>query len=499
MKPSMSPSNRDQAHRIISTPAKFCEVLTNIKLRPYQLEPFEAIWQSISTHAGRTFVIKFSRQSGKDELIANLLVFLMVRLQYQDASIVCAQPTFKPQTINAMSRLDARLSTPWFRKLYKRSAGYMYRFGRCHLSYFSADGSAHVVGATARTLLIINEAQDVDAAIYDKSFSPMAASGNATKLFSGTSWTSNTLLAREERASRQAQEADGFRRVFVSDGEAIGRCNAFYKQHMDAQIVKFGRNHPLIKTQYFCEEIDAEAGMFGPARLSLMVADQSNQDQPTFGRSYAFLLDIAGQDESRMHISSDAPLTNPGRDSVSLSIVELDLSNLAIAALPTYRVIRRFSWTGQPHVSIYHILRNLVQTWAPIYIVIDATGVGEGLWSLLDFAYPKKVIPVKFTQQEKSEIGWRFLSIIETGRFRDCAPDPSVDEQYRGCISEVLAGPGKLLRWGVPDGTRAADGDLLHDDALISDSLVAVLDRQEWQPFTEPEVFMFHPPDPLKG
>ena len=140
-----------------------------------------------------------------------------------------------------------------------------------------------------------------------------------------------------------------------------------------------------------------------------------------------------------------------------------------------------------------------MQTWHPIYIVIDATGVGEGLWSLLDYAFPKIVLPVKFTQQEKSEIGWRFLSIIETGRFRDCAPASNVDEQYRGCMSEVLPGPGKLLRWGVPDGTRAADGELLHDDAVISDSLVAILDRQGWEPFTEPELYMFHPPDPLKG
>ena len=240
-----------------------------------------------------------------------------------------------------MERLDARLSKPWFKPLYKRSAGYLYKFGYCRLSYFSADSDAHVVGATARTFLIINEAQDIDPAIYDKAFVPMTASGNATKLISGTSWTSNTLLSREERAARQAQEADGFRRVFITDGEAVGKCNAYYQEHMNAQIVKFGRNHPLIKTQYFCEEIDAEAGMFNSARLALMVADQPAQDQPIPGRSYAFCLDVAGQDEARMHISSDAPLTNPGRDAVSLSIIDMDCSNLAIAALPTYRVIKR--------------------------------------------------------------------------------------------------------------------------------------------------------------
>ncbi len=233
-----------------------------------------------------------------------------------------------------------------------------------------------------------------------------------------------------------------------------------------------------------------------------MVGDQPAQDIPTPGKPYAFCLDVAGQDESRMSVGAaqaSPELSNPGRDSVSLSIIELDCSNLAIASLPTYRVVARHSWTGQPHIKLFSILKNLVQTWNPMYIVIDATGVGEGLWSLLDHLYPRKVIPVKFTQQEKSEIGWRFLSIIETGRFRDCTNQADVIEQYRGCISEVLPGPGKLLRWGVPDGTRAADGDLLHDDAVISDSLVSILDRQEWQPFTEPDFYIFHPSDPLKG
>jgi len=49
--------------------------------------------------------------------------------------------------------------------------------------------------------------------------------------------------------------------------------------------------------------------------------------------------------------------------------------------------------------------------------VIDATGVGEGLWSLLDNAFgPLTVLPVKFTSKVKSELGYGLLGIIESGR-----------------------------------------------------------------------------------
>ncbi len=111
---------------------------------------------------------------------------------------------------------------------------------------------------------------------------------------------------------------------------------------------------------------------------------------------------------------------------------------------------------------------------------MDATGVGEGLWAMMDHAFPTRVIPVKFTQQGKSEIGWRFLSIIETGRFRDHAHTNEVRLQYSKCISEILPGPAKTLRWGVPDGTRGPAGELIHDDFILADSLTAKLDELEW-------------------
>jgi hypothetical protein len=122
----------------------------------------------------------------------------------------------------------------------------------------------------------------------------------------------------------------------------------------------------------------------------------------------------------------------------------------------------------------------MAEQWRPEHIVIDATGVGEGLWAMVDKAFPTRVIPVKYTQQEKSDIGWRFLSIIETGRFRDEAPSDVVRIQYKMCRSEILPGPAKTLRWGVPDGTRGPDGALVHDDHVMADSLVAKLDELEW-------------------
>jgi hypothetical protein len=505
---------RDRVLLDLSTnPSRFSAVFSNILLRPYQLAPIHPILNSIFTHAGRSFVVIFARQSGKDELLANLIVYLLARLHYLDSSIVFVSPTFKPQTITAMNRLDARMSSPWFKNYCRRSSGYIYKFDHATCTYLSAEPGASVVGATARTLLIINEAQDVRPAIYDKRFAPMAASGNATRIFSGTSWTNNTLLARELRLARQAERADGLQRVFIVPGDQVASSNPYYAAHLQGEIARFGKNHPLIQSQYFCQEIDAQAGMFPPARQALMRGSHASRAIPEPGKMYAFLIDVAGQDECAgwLHDAAAAPadgasqprsdlmLVNPGRDYTLLKIVEIDKSTLPTIGKPAYRVVYRQSWLGKSHVVIFGALKALAAAWQPWRIVIDATGVGEGLYSMLGTSLGSNIVlPVKFSASMKSELGYGFLAIVESGRYQEYAPvDRAFQEQLDYCTSEILMGPAKLMRWGVPDGTRNIQGGLVHDDDLVASSFCHLLDGLEWT--TPTEMLIVPGLDPIKS
>ena len=319
----------------------------------------------------------------------------------------------------------------------------MYQLGNARLQFFSGEPRANVVGATADLLLSVDEAQSISPAKFDKDFDPKTASTNATRIFWGTAWTSDTLLERERRAAQQASKLDGVQRVFYFTADDVRRLVPAYGIKVDNLITALGRNHPLIRTQYFCESIDSQSAMFNPARL-MLIESPSPDPAPGFemGRASgcAFLIDVAGQDESKFntHNFFDLGLGNPGRDSTALTIVEIDLSTLETLNQPTYHVVARHSWVGENHLSIFGKLKNLSETWHPAHIVMDATGVGEGLWALLDREFPARVIPVKFTQQEKSEIGWRFISIIETGRFHDHCHTDEVHLQYSQCICEIL-------------------------------------------------------------
>jgi hypothetical protein len=135
--------------------------------------------------------------------------------------------------------------------------------------------------------------------------------------------------------------------------------------------------------------------------------------------------------------------------------------------------------------------------------------VGAGLASFLRKSLPRRVIPFVFSAASKSRLGWDFLAVIDSGRFRDWDPglaeapdgDPAAQWVYReataGCMGEevwevfyrqldacqmdVSPGPEQRMRWGVPDGRRdPLNGAPLHDDLVLSAALCAALEEQDW-------------------
>jgi len=205
-------------------PVRYAEQALGIRLRPYQTEPLERILDSIEKHLGDSFVIIFPRQSGKDEFLLDLIQYLADLYSVLPVGIVTVNPTYSPQTENAMQRFDRLVqSNILTRGQWRNYGGHMRILGEMHVTFLSGDKKASVAGATASLLLIINEAQDISPRLYSQKFEPMVASTNATRIFAGTAWTSRTLLAEEKRAAQAAERLDKRKRVFMIDAEKVFR------------------------------------------------------------------------------------------------------------------------------------------------------------------------------------------------------------------------------------------------------------------------------------
>jgi hypothetical protein len=104
--------------------------------------------------------------------------------------------------------------------------------GRGRITFLSAAPDSSIVGATASALLEVDEAQDVLSLKYEKDVAPMGASTNATRVFWGTSWTSQTLLAQQMRRSQEEEKRDGIRRVFRLTADDVAAEIAAYRRHV---------------------------------------------------------------------------------------------------------------------------------------------------------------------------------------------------------------------------------------------------------------------------
>jgi len=484
------------ATRILSNIRWFSRLVVKRPLRNYQLAPADAILDSVLHGKGLSFAIVFSRQAGKNELSAQLEAYLLNIFQRKGGQIVKAAPTYKPQLINSKMRLQDVLDNPWNKGHVKTREGYITQLGKACVIFLSADPASQVVGATASLLLECDEAQDVNEEKWEVDFTPMTASTNATKVYYGTVWTSRTMLAKISRNLLALEATDGQQRVFYVPWQDVAAEVPAYGEHVTAEITRKGRHHPMIKTQYFLEEIDSEGRMFDDRRQALMQGTHPRQATPTEGAIYAATLDVAGSDEEMT--GDELREAKPTKDLTVASIFRIDLATVRdpLLAAPSYHLVDVFSDVGTKHTRLYGQLRAYFELWNPRHIVADASGVGAGLVAFLGakHAFGSRVTPFQFSPpKRKSDLGWDFLSVVETGRFKHYRDDGSQDwrefwAQVEQCRYEVTEGEEKRMSWGVPSAT-------IHDDRLLSAALVAELDKVQWAvPLPS---LIIHAPDPL--
>ncbi|MGE3799196.1 MAG: hypothetical protein AB7G88_15315, partial [Thermomicrobiales bacterium] len=325
------------------------------RLRDYQLGPAEAILRSVHGRRGEQHVVVFSRQAGKDELLAQIVIQILVEHRKTGGNVILVAPTFRPQGLTMRDRLMERLRDAGLARRARTREGMIVELGKASARFLSASPMASARGQTASLLLVANETQDILPAQWDAVFSPMAATTNATTVYLGTVWSRHTLLARQMRYLEQLP-GDAQGRVWKVAWDFVAAQLPAYDAYVRQRIDQLGAEHPHIKTEYFLEELDDAGTLFTERHIARMQGAHPRQRSATDGKRYALLIDVAGQ--------SEIPLM-PGtadwrgrRDSTALTVVEIGVSaneEQGIAAYgrqQVYRVVDRMVWTGVGQAAI---------------------------------------------------------------------------------------------------------------------------------------------------
>ena len=482
-------------------------------LYAYQLAPLRAVLDSVLNCRGGEFLLVFPRQSGKNEAVAQLLVYLRTLLQRHGGQIVYG--AVGDGLGRGLRRLEERLDNPWTAGLWRRE-GRPTRVivGRAAVAFLSSHPRAAARGETADPLLIIDEAQDQDAAHIEAVFTPMRAARNATALYLGTARLTSDFLWAKKQELEALSAADGAPRVFLVGPETVTAENGAYAAFLSEQVRRYGRRHPIIAAEYFLEPDGGQGGLFPEWRVALMRGSHPRQRAPQTGELYVAAVDLAGQDET-----TGGSLRNPARDYTVATIFRVRSRTAdepasaaddadaaepeAAASLPAYQAAHVFVDPGSRHFqavpgslrladTLLAYLHHWDATGGLGHVVVDATGVGQGLADWLAARLgSQRVTPFQFSGPSKARIGSDFLALIDTGRFKYWAGEagPGSDGWWFwrqvGACAFSLRERGRFdrdLRWGVADTDRVSvmgePAQPVHDDRLLSAALVAELDRR---------------------
>lgn len=495
-----SPEARLLAHLLRDIELFSAHVLGR-RLYPYQAEALRAVIDSVLHQRGHEFLLVFPRQSGKNEATAHLLVYLLTLFQRRGGQMVFA--AVGDGVGRGMRRLQERLDNPLTAGRWRRlRRPERYSLGSASVVFLSSHPRAASRGETADRLLIIDEAQDQDAAHIEAVFTPMRAARNATAVYLGTVRRTSDFLWSKKGELEAASREDGVRRVFMVGPDLVAAANPDYGRFLTAQVTRYGRRHPIIAAEYYLEPLDGQGGLFPAWRRELMRGDHPRQHVPDPGALYVATIDLAGQDEGATH--PGARLHNPGRDYTVATVFRLDAAPAAsghdTAADPVYRAVDVFVDHGSRHFEampdrprLADRLLDYLRRWGVSHTLIDATGVGQGLsgWLASELGASRVTAHALGGRAAKARLGSDFLALIETGRFRYWSGDedqPLSDgwwlwQQAAACTFSLSGGGGfdHDLRWGVPAQTKIATPlgtQPVHDDRLLSAALIAEFDRR---------------------
>jgi len=434
-----------------------------MELRPYQLEVARAVLDSIENRRGLTFSVEIARQGGKNELSAHIEVLLLTMFMAHGGSAVKCSPTFKPQTVISMLRLKQRLDDFGFGGAWEAEMGYIVRLGAARQVFLSAEETSSVVGHTADILLEIDESQDVNKDKYSKEFRPMASSTNATTVHYGTTWDDSTLLEQIKQSNLEQEKQDSIRRHFRYDWQEVSKYNPDYLSFVESERARLGADHPLFLSQYALLPIRSTGGFLSRTQIAMLQGTHSRQGgRESEGKIYVAGLDLAGEAE----ITDEPGMIKQGRDAAVLTIAQV-IRPVGDAAVKELRieVVEHYAWVGRRHPELYRELLHIIKdTWNCSRVVIDATGVGEGVASFLRAALGYRIIPFKFTQPSKSALGFNLLAAINSGSLSLYRADGSAE--YREMLIELerarsISRPNRTINFYVDP----AEG---HDDYLVS-------------------------------
>lgn len=403
--------SQDFVDRLIDKMMQFMVVLVGHDLHPYQKPLARRMMESIIINDGEEITALAARQSGKSETIADTVSTLMVLLprlaniypellgKYKNGLMVGLFAPTESQAETLFSRTVTRLSSeraldvlsdPEIDDVAAKVGGVtkMIRLKKSgsSLTMMTANPRAKIESKSFH-LIVIDECQEADDFIVNKSISPMRAYYAGTMVKTGTPTTSKNNFYRSIQLNRRRQTGKRARQNhFQWDWRDVSKYNDNYNRFIKKETLRIGEDSDEFQMSYNCKWL-LERGMFVTSSIMDDLGDTSQELVKVWHQTPV----VVGIDPARK------------MDSTVVTVVWVDWDRPDEFGYFDHRVLNWLEIQGDDWEEQYFQIVNFLSNYDVLAIGVDANGVGDVVAQRLKVLMPRaEVIPLTSSQSEQS-------------------------------------------------------------------------------------------------
>jgi hypothetical protein len=419
----LDPLSQEAVDHIVERMLVVVDEVSGHPLRPYQVVFARRVIESLVIGDGETITALFSRQSGKSETVANVVAACMIMLpvlavvfpdlleKFAEGMLVGAFAPVDEQADNLFGRIVQRLtsdralaimSDPDINikvvskgrelRLIRAGSLSLVRKTTCH-------PRAKIEGRTYH-LILIDEAQDADERVVNKSITPMGASTNATMVWTGTpTYTKGVFYRQIQKNKRAAGSRRGRVNHFEADWKLVSKSNANYKKFVSKEILRIGEDSDEFKLSYRLIWL-LETGMFTTGERMDELADLSMEVVRAWHKSPV----LVGIDPARK------------QDSTVVTVVWVNWDYPDEFGQYEHRILNWLDLTGLDWEVQFARIVEFLASYSVLSIGVDSGGIGDVVISRLKVLLPGVDIVAMPSDRGAQSTRWKHLmSLMSSG------------------------------------------------------------------------------------
>jgi hypothetical protein len=479
--------------RLVDKMMTFMDVLVGHSLHPYQTPFARRLMESVIIGDGKEITALASRQSGKSETIANTVATLMVLLprlskmypdllgKFKDGIWVGLFAPTEGQAETLFGRTVNRLTSPRALEILgdaeiddvAAKIGGVTKMIRLKnsgstITMMTANPRAKIESKTFH-LIVIDECQEADDFVVNKSIAPMMAYYAGTMVKTGTPTTKkNDFYKSIQLNKRQQTGRRSKQNHFQWDWRDVAKVNSDYGKFIKKEMLRIGEDSDEFQMSYNCKWL-LERGMFVTSNTMDDLGDTSQELVKVWHKTPV----VVGIDPARK------------MDSTVVTVVWVDWDRPDAFGYFDHRVLNWLELQGDDWEEQYFQIVNFLSNYDVLAIGVDANGVGDAVAQRLKLLMGRaEVVALTSSPTEQSKRFKHLQALIQ----RQCLSFPAHAKTrrlrvwkrfYQQMIDAEVKYKGPNFSVAAPDEAYA------HDDFVDSLAIATSLTQELVMPEVE--------------